>query len=71
MVMHSLPLKSFPRFFGKGRGAGHGRTEPFSEKLSSLFWERGGGHGHTEPSSETLSSPFWEREVVVVMVIHS
>ena len=37
MVIHSLPLKSFPPFLGNGRGLGHGHTQPSSEKNSSSY----------------------------------
>ena len=41
MVAHSLPLRNCPPLLGKGRGDGHGHTEPSLQKFSE------GGHGHT------------------------
>ena len=71
-VIQSTLLRSSRLLLGKGRGGGHGHTEPSSQKLSSSSGKEKGwwSRSHRAFFLEALLL-FWEKEGVVVMVRQS
>ena len=79
LVMRICLLRISPSRLGKGRGGGHGRTQPFVERFSSSSGNRNGDHGHRSPPSSgkgrggghghTCSSSW--NNMVVAMVMHN
>ena len=69
MVIHRLPLKSFPPLLGMGSDGGHGHTHPSPEKLSSLRNLRGWWSWSYTFFFCKASLLFWEREGMVLRIV--